>query len=145
MFLGGAAALWPLAGRTQQPARMRRVTVMTGHAAGDPEAQRQVAAFLQGAPSVWMDRGADAVIDESPERATDHKARGQIRYSHTQEPVCTEEPKPTRALPPQDSHLMPKRNNLREARLRSRNESRDRRAERIVIMPTTVWGRRKNL
>jgi hypothetical protein len=30
-----------------------------------------------------------------------------------QEPVCAEEPKPTRALPPQDGHLMPKRDSLK--------------------------------
>jgi len=32
-----------------------------------------------------------------------------------------------------------------EARLRTRNESREARAKRIVIMPTTVWRWRKNL
>jgi hypothetical protein len=59
---------------------------------------------------------------------------------HPEEPVGGEEPKLTRALPPQDGHLMSQgtSSSSSEARLRTRNESSETRAERIVIMPTTT-------
>jgi hypothetical protein len=45
-------------------------------------------------------------------------------------------------LAPQDTHLMSKGNELefQEARLRTRNESMETRAERIVIMPQRYGG-----
>jgi putative tryptophan/tyrosine transport system substrate-binding protein len=46
--LGGAAATWPLAARAQQPERMRRIGVLVGTAADDPENQARYAAFLDG-------------------------------------------------------------------------------------------------
>jgi hypothetical protein len=50
-------------------------------------------------------------------------------------------------LAPQDTHLMSKGNALefQGARLPTRNESMETRAERIVIMPATVWRWRTNL
>src|SRR5215472_16481508 len=44
-LVGGAAAASPLAARAQQPERMRRIGVLTGLAANDPEGQARVAAF----------------------------------------------------------------------------------------------------
>ena len=45
---------------------------------------------------------------------------------HPQEPVCGEEPKPTWVLPPQDTHLMPKGNELEFQRgAASKAESED--------------------
>ena len=43
--LGGAAAAWPVATRTQQSDRMRRIAVLMGFAESDSDAQAKVAAF----------------------------------------------------------------------------------------------------
>jgi putative ABC transport system substrate-binding protein len=47
-LLGGAAATWPLAARTQQPAGLRRIGVLMGYADGNTEGQVFVAAFRDG-------------------------------------------------------------------------------------------------
>ena len=43
----GSAAAWPLAARAQQGERPRRIGVLMGRAAGDPEGQKQAAALQQ--------------------------------------------------------------------------------------------------
>jgi putative ABC transport system substrate-binding protein len=54
-LVGGAAA-WPLAARAQQPERMRRIGVLTGVAADDPDDQARIAAFLQALQQLgWTD------------------------------------------------------------------------------------------
>jgi len=45
-LLGGAAAAWPLAARSEQVGRLRRIGVLTGFSENDPEGQRRVTAFL---------------------------------------------------------------------------------------------------
>jgi Luciferase-like monooxygenase len=55
-LLGGAAAAWPLAARTQQPAGMRRIGVLTAFAENDAEAQANITAFRQSLEKVgWIE------------------------------------------------------------------------------------------
>jgi putative tryptophan/tyrosine transport system substrate-binding protein len=62
-LLGGAAVAWPLAARAQQPERVRRIGVLMNVAAGDPEGQAQVAAFLQALQQLGWDEGRNVRID----------------------------------------------------------------------------------
>ncbi|HEY5130564.1 MAG TPA: ABC transporter substrate-binding protein, partial [Bradyrhizobium sp.] len=43
----GTAPVWPLTARAQQPERQRRIGVLLGLAANDPEGKARLAAFLQ--------------------------------------------------------------------------------------------------
>jgi len=60
-LLGGAAA-WPLAARAQGE-RVRRIGVLMGQAANDPEGQARVAAFLQGLQELGWTVGRNVRID----------------------------------------------------------------------------------
>ena len=54
-LLGGAAA-WPLAAHAQQGARARRIGVLIGLSANDPESSRRLTAFRQGLQELgWFD------------------------------------------------------------------------------------------
>jgi putative tryptophan/tyrosine transport system substrate-binding protein len=60
--LGGAAA-WPLAARAQQPERMRRIGVLMGLLADDPETKARLAAFRQGLEKRGWSEGRNVHID----------------------------------------------------------------------------------
>jgi putative ABC transport system substrate-binding protein len=62
-LLGGAVVAWPLAARAQQPERVRRIGVLMGLAADDPEAQARVAAFLQGLQELGWSVGRNLIVD----------------------------------------------------------------------------------
>jgi putative ABC transport system substrate-binding protein len=62
-LLGGAAAAWPLVARAQQADRIRRIGVLMGLAADDPQAQTIIAAFLQRLQQLGWADGRNARID----------------------------------------------------------------------------------
>ncbi len=61
--LGGAAAAWPLVARAQQTDRMRRIGVLEGLAADDPDAQARHAAFLEALQQLGWTEGRNVRID----------------------------------------------------------------------------------
>ncbi len=63
ILLGGAAVAWPVAARAQQPEPMRRIGVLTGTTADDPEAQARHAAFVQGLAQLGWTDGRNVRID----------------------------------------------------------------------------------
>ncbi len=62
-LLGGAAAVWPLAARAQQPDRMRRIGVLMFGAESDPVQQARLAAFLDGLHQLGWTDGRNVRID----------------------------------------------------------------------------------
>src|SRR5262252_8940305 len=62
-LLGGAAAAWPLAARATQAERMRRIGVLMGYPEGDPQAQANVTALLQGLQNLGWIEGRNVQID----------------------------------------------------------------------------------
>src|SRR5215472_618183 len=61
-LLGGAATDWPLAARAQTK-QMRRIGVLMGLVAGDPEAQSRVAAFEDGLRQLGWVKGRSLSIE----------------------------------------------------------------------------------
>ena len=61
-LLGGAAAAWPLAARAQQSERMRRIGVLMGSAADDPDGQARLTASYRAEATGWTE-GRDLRID----------------------------------------------------------------------------------
>jgi ABC-type uncharacterized transport system substrate-binding protein len=55
--------VWPLTARAQQPARMRRIGMLTGTVADDPEAQRRYAAFVERLQQLGWTDGRNVHID----------------------------------------------------------------------------------
>jgi putative tryptophan/tyrosine transport system substrate-binding protein len=62
-LLGGAAAAWPLAARSQQGDQMRRIGVLMNLAAEDPAGQVRLAAFVQGLQQLGWADGRNVRID----------------------------------------------------------------------------------
>ena len=64
-LLGGAAVAWPLAAHAQQGQRVRRIGVLMGLVASDPEAQSRVAAFEHGLRELGWVKGRN-LLDRVP-------------------------------------------------------------------------------
>jgi len=62
-LFGGAAAAWPLAAQAKQAERMRRIGVLMGYPEGDPQAQANVTALLQGLQNLGWIEGRNVQID----------------------------------------------------------------------------------
>ena len=62
-LLGGAAAAWPLAARSQQGERMRRIGVLVPFPESEPVAQARVAAFREGLQKLGWTEGRTIRID----------------------------------------------------------------------------------
>jgi putative tryptophan/tyrosine transport system substrate-binding protein len=63
ILLGSGAAAWPLAGRAQQLAQVRRIGVLMPFAEDHPVGQARVAAFLQGLRQLGWTDGHNVRID----------------------------------------------------------------------------------
>ncbi|MBI3759365.1 MAG: ABC transporter substrate-binding protein, partial [Deltaproteobacteria bacterium] len=61
--LGGAAAVWPLAARTQERSGTRRIGVLMNLPANDPEGQARLAAFAQALKQLGWSEGRNLQID----------------------------------------------------------------------------------
>ena len=73
----GATAAWPLAARAQQRDRVRRIGVLMGLVANDPEAQSRVAAFENGLRELGWVNGRNLAIEyrwAGDENVRDHVA-----------------------------------------------------------------------
>ena len=62
-LLGGAAAVWPLAARAQQPDRVRRIGVLMLYAENDPAGQLRATAFRQTLERLGWAVGNNLQID----------------------------------------------------------------------------------
>src|SRR5262245_49280102 len=62
-LLGGAAAAWPVTARAQQAGEMRRIGVLMGYAASDPEGQAYVVALQEGLRKLGWTEGRNIRVD----------------------------------------------------------------------------------
>jgi putative ABC transport system substrate-binding protein len=91
-LLAGAAAVWPLAGRGQERERLRRIGVLQGLAANDPEGQNRFDAFFHALQQLgWTDgRNIQATNRLSPEIL--EPVRRQLGEAHRVLDVFVAEP-----------------------------------------------------
>jgi putative tryptophan/tyrosine transport system substrate-binding protein len=61
--IAGSTAVWPFAARAQQTERTRRIGVLSGLAADDPQGHATISAFLQSLQKLGWADGRNATID----------------------------------------------------------------------------------
>ena len=61
--IAGSTAVWPFAARAQQAERTRRIGVLSGLTADDPQGQATISAFLQSLQQLGWADGRNATID----------------------------------------------------------------------------------
>ena len=85
--LGGSLAVLPLTARAQQHERVRRIAMLSGLAANDPESLSRVAAFEQGLKELgWME-GRNLHIDFRWALATLQRCRHSPRSWWNSSPI----------------------------------------------------------
>src|SRR5438552_16145299 len=62
-LLGGAAAVWPLVARAQQPERMRRIGILHDYAEADFDGREQITAFREELQKLGWTEGRSFAID----------------------------------------------------------------------------------
>ena len=62
-LIGSAASAWPLAAYAQQAEQIRRIAMLSGLAANDPEGQARLDAFHQGLKELGWTAGRNLHID----------------------------------------------------------------------------------
>jgi len=62
-LIGGGAVAWPLAARTQQENRLRRIALLLNIRADDPQSQARLAAFAQGLQQLGWTIGQNVLVD----------------------------------------------------------------------------------
>jgi HSP20 family molecular chaperone IbpA len=77
-LLGGAAVAWPVGARAQQPARIRRIAILTPFSANDAEGNARLTAFAQGLAQSGWTVGQNVRIDY---RWGDGKADTMRKYA----------------------------------------------------------------
>ena len=62
-FLGGAVTAWPLAARSQQGERMRRIGALMPYDENDPVAKANISAFMQALAGLGWTEGRNVRMD----------------------------------------------------------------------------------
>ena len=80
-LLGTTAAAWPFAARAQQPDRVRRIAVLLGAIADDPDSKARFAAFEQALGQLGWTQGRNVRLDyrfSGGDAATSHKQAEEL-------------------------------------------------------------------